>query len=549
MFSIWSRAASIAPHGILNDRHFVPLRELLGHSQKRLAMPAVDRPRVLIFIVAYHAEKTIAEVVRRIPDALLDVYEVEVLIIDDASADATFERSHDLSKQPLPFPIHVLFNPVNQGYGGNQKLGYHYAIKNGFDFVALIHGDGQYAPECLPTLLQPLRDGHAAAVFGSRMLIPSAARHGGMPLYKFVGNKILTWMENRLLKASLSEFHSGYRIYSTAALNAIPFDRNSNGFHFDTEIIIQLLIACKPIAELPIPTYYGDEICRVDGIQYGWNVIIAALKARLQEAGLFYDRKFDCAPPGASPYVPKFTYRSPHALALQRIRPGSRVLDIGCAGGYMGEVLTRQKNCSVDGVDDFPGVQPGLAAFYLHDLNRGLPQLAYRHYDYVLMLDVVEHLARPEAFLEELRRALKLNPSVEVIVSTANIGFFVQRFMLLIGQFNYGKRGILDLTHTRLFTFSSFRRAVHQAGFDVLETIGVPGPYPLALGDNPVSRFLLRLNQLFIHLSRGLFSYQIFMRIKPQPSLEFLLQTAEEESLRRATVLETAPGSSAGAAN
>jgi glycosyltransferase involved in cell wall biosynthesis len=512
-------------------------------------MLAVDRPRVLIFIVAYHAEKTIAEVVRRIPEALLEVYDVEVLIIDDASADATFERSHDLSKSPLPFRIHLLFNPVNQGYGGNQKLGYHYAIRNGFDFVALIHGDGQYAPECLPALLQPLREGLAAAVFGSRMLIPSAARRGGMPLYKFAGNKILTWMENRLLKANLSEFHSGYRIYSTSALNAIPFDRNSNGFHFDTEIIIQLLIASKPIVELPIPTYYGDEICRVNGIRYGWNVVVAALKARLQEAGLFYDRKFDCAPRGASPYVPKFTYRSPHALALQRIRPGSRVLDIGCAGGYMGEALTLEKKCSVDGVDAFPGIQPGLAAFYLHDLNGGLPRLAYRHYDYVLMLDVVEHLARPEAFLEDLRCALKLNPSVEVIVSTANIGFFIQRFMLLIGQFNYGKRGILDLTHTRLFTFGSFRRAIQQAGFDVLETIGVPGPYPLALGDNPFSRFLLRVNQLFIHFSRGLFSYQIFMRIKPQPSLEFLLQTAEEESLRRVTVLETAAGSSTSAAN
>jgi glycosyltransferase involved in cell wall biosynthesis len=509
-------------------------------------MPTADRPRVLIFIVAYHAEKTIAEVVHRIPDALLDSYHVEVLIIDDASADATFERSHHVSRQSLPFPVHVLFNPVNQGYGGNQKLGYHYAIQHGFDFVALVHGDGQYAPECLPALLQPLREGRAAAVFGSRMLIPSAARRGGMPLYKFVGNKILTWIENRLLKANLSEFHSGYRIYSTTALKSIPFDRNSNGFHFDTEIIIQLLIASKPIVELPIPTYYGDEICHVDGIRYGWNVIIAALKARLQEAGLFYDRKFDCAPPDASPYVPKFTYRSPHTLAFERIRPGSRVLDIGCAGGYMGEALTRQKNCAVDGVDSFSGGQPGLAAFYLHDLNSGLPRLNYQHYDYVLILDVIEHLARPEAFLEELRRALKLNPSVEVMISTANIGFFIQRFMLSIGQFNYGKRGILDLTHTRLFTFSSFHRAIGQAGFDVLETIGIPGPYPLALGDNPFSRFLLRMNQLFIHLSRGLFSYQMFLRIRPQPSLEFLLQTAEQESLRRAALLETAAGPSTG---
>src|SRR5579863_9871449 len=465
-------------------------------------MSQAKKFRVLVFVVAYNAERTISEVVRRIPASLLEEYEVDVLIIDDASADATFEQSHAIGKQTLPFRIRALLNPVNQGYGGNQKLGYHYAIQQGYDFVALIHGDGQYAPECLPALLEPLREGQAAAVFGSRMLTPSSARRGGMPLYKFVGNKILTWIENGLLKASLSEFHSGYRIYSTKALAAIPFERNSNDFHFDTEIIIQLLIAGQPIVELPIPTYYGDEICYVNGMKYAWNVVAAALKARLQDAGLFYDRKFDCAPPDSSPYIPKFSYRSPHALALERVRPGSRVLDIGCAGGYMGAFLATEKHCSVDGVDTFPGVQPGLAAFYLHDLNEGLPQLPYDEYDYLLMLDVIEHLARPEAFLEELRSVLSLNPSAEVIVSTANIGFFILRFMLFFGQFNYGKRGILDLTHTRLFTFGSFRRALDQAGFEILETVGVPGPFPLALGDNVLSRFLLTINQILIRLSR-----------------------------------------------
>src|ERR1700748_2173450 len=129
------------------------------------------KPRVLVFIVAYNAEKTIREVVFRIPVELKQKYEVDVLIIDDSSADATFEKGHAVSRDPsLPFPVTVLFNPRNQGYGGNQKLGYHYAIQQGYDFVALIHGDGQYAPECLPELLEPFRAGEAAAVFGSRML-------------------------------------------------------------------------------------------------------------------------------------------------------------------------------------------------------------------------------------------------------------------------------------------------------------------------------------------------------------------------------------------
>ena len=507
------------------------------------------KPRVLVFIVAYNAEKTISSVVRRIPAELSDLYHVEVLIIDDASQDSTFSRSLGVKKEEdTPFPLHVLFNPVNQGYGGNQKLGFQYAIENGFDFVALVHGDGQYAPECLPTLIEPLRRSEAAAVFGSRMLTSMGALRGGMPAYKFVGNKILTWIENKLLRANLSEFHSGYRIYSIQALQAIPFDRNSNGFHFDTEIIIQLLIARQVIKELPIPTYYGDEICHVNGLKYAWDVVAAALKARLQELSLFYDRRFDCAPAeAASPYTLKLDYASPHTLALERVRPGSRVLDLGCAGGYMGAVLKDQKQCFVSAVDINEISIRGLDEFQIHDLNMGVPHIPADAYDVVLMLDVIEHLTRPETFLEQLRQELARSTSTELLISTGNVACFITRLMLMLGQFNYGKRGILDVTHTRLFTFASLRRALEQTGFTVLETKGVPGPFPLAIGNNFLSRTLLAINQFLIRISRGLFSYQIFMRVKPQPLVKSLLQLSQEQSSIRAAMLETAGTDGAGA--
>ena len=163
------------------------------------------------------------------------------------------------------------------------------------------------------------------------MMTPNAARQGGMPLYKYVGNKILTFLENKLLKSNLSEFHSGYRIYSTRALASIPFARNSNVFHFDTEIIIQFLIAGLRIKELPIPTYYGDEICHVNGMKYAADVVIAAIKARLQDAGMFYDRKFDCAAPDDSPYKPKLTYRQHAHVRLRANRPRSPVCSISAA--------------------------------------------------------------------------------------------------------------------------------------------------------------------------------------------------------------------------
>ena len=496
------------------------------------------RSRLLILVVAYNAEETISRVLGRIPATLAEDYEVEILVIDDSSQDRTFEKTRGVLRAGVvPYPLHVLFNPVNQGYGGNQKIGYHFAIENGFDFVALLHGDGQYAPEVLPDLARPLREGQADAVFGSRMLEPGAALRGGMPLYKFLGNKVLTWFQNRALGSRLSEFHSGYRVYATRALRQIPFALNTNDFHFDTEIIVQLLLARLRLTELPIPTYYGDEICRVNGLQYAWNVAKTVVVARAQQLGLFYDRRFDCEPAssGHGHYELKLGYPSPHTLALERVKTGSRVLDLGCAGGHVADLLHRRNGCHVMAVDHAPpAVGVEIDAFSLHDLNQGPPAVDFSSYDYVLLLDVLEHLTSPERFMEALCESMRMAPRAKLLVSTANVGFFINRLMLLFGQFNYGKRGVLDLTHTRLFTFPSFRRLFEQAGFRVLEERGVPGPYPLAMGDSALSRALTGLNQALIRCCRGLFSYQAFFVVEPLPSLEYLLKEAVVHSARRA---------------
>ncbi|HTH00389.1 MAG TPA: bifunctional glycosyltransferase/class I SAM-dependent methyltransferase [Vicinamibacterales bacterium] len=509
-------------------------------------MTGNPRQRLLVFIVAYNAEKTIQQTLGRIPARLLHDYDVEVLVIDDSSTDQTFDQGEVLRRdQTLPFTLSVLFNPENQGYGGNQKIGFHYAIQYGFDFVALIHGDGQYAPECLPELIEPLATGQADAVFGSRMMRKGDARRGGMPLYKFIGNRILTWTQNRLLGAHLTEWHSGYRLYSASALRRIPFHRNSNVFHFDTEIIIQLLLAGLRIREIPIPTYYGDEISRVNGIVYAKDAVMACVKARAQELSIFYDRKFDCRPAGAaeSPYTAKLDFESPHTLARDRITPNARVLDIGCAGGYLGDAL-RTRGCHTTGIDAVPlGQTRSVDAFYLHDLNERPFPLDLEHFDYAIMLDVIEHLGSPENFVDDFLAAASRNRDLKLAVSTGNVAFIIVRLMLLLGQFNYGKRGILDLTHTRLFTFATFRRLFEQSGFEVLEMRGVPAPFPLAVGNGLLGRFLIAVNKALMAVSRSLFAYQIFAVVRPKPTLTSLLERAQRESGARAASLTGAPGS------
>ncbi|MFZ4604167.1 MAG: glycosyltransferase, partial [Caulobacterales bacterium] len=461
---------------------------------------AHKRPKLLVFIVAYNAEKTIESVLDRIPDSLCAAYDVEVLAIDDGSKDGTFERADEYRRNgKRMFPIHVLFNPKNLGYGGNQKVGYRYAVAHGFDMVALVHGDGQYAPERLPDLVGPIARGEAEAVFGSRMMVPFAALKGGMPLYKYVGNTILTLCQNILLGTRLSEFHSGYRIYSAPALAKLPLDMNTNDFHFDTEIIIQLVFAKMRIKELPIPTYYGDEICHVNGMRYAGDVMIQTTRARLQKMRIGYDPKYDFEgvagePAGNAHYAGKVTYSSPHKFVLDAVPAGANVLDLGSGGGHVATALTR-KGCTVTAVDKF-SLHPTaeVARFVDWDLDRGLPETVdFADYDYVLMLDVIEHLKDPEAFVAELARRAGCAPSATIIASTGNIGFFLMRLALLFGKFSYAKSGILDRTHTRLFTFATFKALFLSNGFLIERVDGAPPPYPLAIGDNVISRALVAI--------------------------------------------------------
>ena len=145
--------------------------------------------KVLVIVLAYNAAKTIESVLWRVPKEL-DQYDTEVLVLDDASVDGTFDVAKAFQEREVgyPFKLTVLTNPVNQNIGGNIKIGFRYAIRNGFDVACLIHGDGQYAPEELPRLARPIADGNADVVFGSRMMEGFRALKGGMPLYKFVGN-------------------------------------------------------------------------------------------------------------------------------------------------------------------------------------------------------------------------------------------------------------------------------------------------------------------------------------------------------------------------
>jgi len=486
------------------------------------------KAKALIFIVSYNAERFIEGVLERIPGDVWtnELYDSEVLLIDDCSRDDTFKRARAFSEKEGSRPITVLFNPVNQGYGGNQKIGYFYAIQQGFEAVVLLHGDGQYAPEYLDRLIRPIIASEADAVFGSRMMKKGDALKGDMPVYKWLGNKALTFLQNRILGAHLSEFHSGYRAYSTEALSSIPFKYNSDYFDFDTDIIIQLLLKKKRILEVPIPTFYGDEISRVNEIRYGIKIIISSVQSRVQRWGIFYHPRFDTEGK-RYPYVPKFGFPSSHQFAFDAVPPRTRVLDLG-SGPCLMEKELKKKGCSVVSVEKhFDDTPQDSSEHITADIDKFDLSKLPGDFKTILALDVIDQLRAPELFFERIRDRFSENHT-DIVITVANVGFIMTRLSLFLGLFNYGRRGILDLEHTRLFTFRSLRRTLEMSGFVILKEKGIPAPYPLAFGWTGFAGLCLSINSLAIRASRSLFSYQIAVVARAKPTLEVLLERARK---------------------
>ena len=240
------------------------------------------KPRIGIFIINYNAVGHLIKTIERIPKDIYDLVE-EIFVIDDCSTDNSYYAALGYKHLNNIEKLTVHINNKNQGYGGNQKVGYKYAMDRGFDIVALVHGDGQYAPEALGELLKPLIENKSDMVFGSRMAVAGAALKGGMPFYKYIGNKILSFIQNKLSGLKLTEYHSGYRLYRVSALKEIPLDTFTNTWHFDTQIILAIAERKLRISEVPIPTYYGDEICHVNGIPYAMHCIMTTYKYYLNQ--------------------------------------------------------------------------------------------------------------------------------------------------------------------------------------------------------------------------------------------------------------------------
>jgi len=221
-----------------------------------------------IVVPSYKAATTLPSVLPRIPDAFWE--RGRVLLVNDGSPDNTGEVADQLSQSWKG--VEVIHHQQNQGYGGAQKTGLHRAIALGAKGVAVVHADGQYAPEIVMDLLQPIMRDEAMIVQGSRML-GSGALKGGMPLHRYLANRGLTSLENLAFGTRMAEFHSGYMLYHRKLLESVPFDRLQNNYNFDAEMIIMAHLRGHRCLEMGIPTRYDDEVSSLKPIPYGINVL------------------------------------------------------------------------------------------------------------------------------------------------------------------------------------------------------------------------------------------------------------------------------------
>lgn len=468
--------------------------------------------RLGVFVISYNAEQLLVDTLRRIPDIIWEEVEV-VYVVDDCSTDETTKKA--LEADNHGGKLKIFRNRVNQRYGGNQKYGYQYAIDRGLDAVVMLHGDGQYAPELLPAMFRPLVEDHADVVIGSRMIHREDALKGGMPKYKFMANIFLTDIENALAGTRYSEFHSGYRGYSTRFLRRIPLWENSDEWHFDSHILFQARQADAKIVEFPIPTHYGDEVCHVNGIGYGLACLRSAFLYRLHRWHVVHINRYDIRPRRIVDARKLSDPHSSHSLVYRRLVEsgidGKRVLDLGFGCAAIASEL-RARGASLDGIDHDPRAVQECGDLFDHVYEADLNELDEipldGKYDIILAADILHYLHDPSDILSRLKKRLRKGGTL--VVSLPNFVNLRTRLRILTGHFPLHHRGILDEQALHFYTLRSMRLLLQKTGWriDSTDVTSVPLPILVPAFQKPFFRPFLILLRGITKLLPGLLAFQ-----------------------------------------
>ncbi len=262
----------------------------------------IENKKVVVVLPAYNAERTLERTYTEIPHHIVD----EVILVDDASRDSTVKVAERLGIR------HIIVHEHNRGYGGNQKTCYARALELGADIIIMLHPDYQYTPKLILPMAGIIAAGIYPVVLGSRIL-GNGARKGGMPLYKYIANRILTFVQNIAIGAKLSEYHTGYRAFGSEVLRSIRLDLDSDDFIFDNEVLSQILYAGYEVAEVTCPTRYFEEASSINfwrSVRYGFGVLRVSFQHLLARIGIYIHPRYRMKENSSSPDCEKSRKRA-----------------------------------------------------------------------------------------------------------------------------------------------------------------------------------------------------------------------------------------------
>ncbi|MFG0249386.1 MAG: methyltransferase domain-containing protein [Phycisphaeraceae bacterium JB051] len=489
--------------------------------------------RIMILIVPTLNDQDLLQFLDQLPRSLLEDPSIHFAFLDRSKEGHRSMLTRSWLDEHQHDRWTLLHNPTPHGYGGNQKLGFRLGLDRDYDFVIHFLADGRYDPNDLCRFVETWRSEPSDVLLGDR-LSENPAFERDMPTIRRWANRGLAWYQNKMAKSNLTDFHCALRGYSTQFLRTVPFEINTNALHFDSHLLLQAHCIEANIRQIPINYMHQNGTPYHAGVGYAWDVLKSATQYRMHQMGVLCSLSYRDLRP--TKYQDKTTdFKSSHQLALKltrEIKPQT-VTDIGCGPGFVA------KHCQDDGIhvtglDMYQPLDGTMSAFHRVVLEaEPLPVDPFAS-DVVLMLDIIEHLASPEEFLLSMRNSSdhlgRDQKEKTLILSTPNIAFIIPRLNLLLGRFNYAERGILDITHKRLFTRKSLRHCLETCGYEVERFHPVGLAFEVVF-KGPLGKLLARISWLLAKMLPTVFAAQFLVICHPTAGLKQILVDSHRKQL------------------
>ncbi|MBL4702240.1 MAG: glycosyltransferase, partial [Phycisphaeraceae bacterium] len=487
---------------------------------------------IMILLVPTLKDQPLSDLLQNIPSSLISDTSIDFVLLDRSENGITASQARqwiDTHQYPR---WTILHNPTPHGYGGNQKLGFRLALDRQYDFVIHFLADGRYDPADLEHFVANWRDQPVDVLLGDRLNHDEHFKCE-MPAGRRLANRLLAWYQNKMAHANFSDFHCALRGYTTRFLQTVPFEVNTNAMHFDSHLLLQAHCIDASIRQIPVNYQHQLGTPYQAATGYAWHVFKAATQYRMHQMGMLCSLSYRDLRP--TKYQDKTTdFHSSHQIALQLIKQlaPKTVTDIGCGPGFVAKHCEESGIC-VTGLDMYPPLPGNMSHFHKVVLeSEELPTDPFAS-DAVLMLDIIEHLAHPEEFLFDMRnksQTLGASQSPKtLLLSTPNIAFIIPRLNLLFGRFNYAERGILDITHKRLFTRKSLKHCLETCGYRIQKV------HPVGLAFEVVfegwfGKLLARMSWLAACILPTVFAAQFLIVCQPTPGLKQILEDSHPQN-------------------